>query len=143
MIALQRGAEMGQVTNPNGGAADTMELAAKRAVETSIEEQAAFVLDAVGARIATAAVGLRDAQVLRSWARGETVTHSRAAERLRELYPVVWALCETYSPAVAAAFLCGTNLFLGDRAPLVVLTQESPEKAGTALQAAARHLIEG
>lgn len=134
---------MGQATNSSGGAADTMELAAKRAVETSTEEQAAFVLEAVGARIATAAVGLRDARVLRAWARGESVTHPRAAERLRELYPVVLALCETYSAAVAAAFLCGTNPALGDRAPLVVLTRESPEKAGPALQAAVRHLIEG
>ena len=55
---------------------------------------------------------------------------------------MVWAVAEAYSPAVAAAFLRGTNPHLGDRAPLVVLAEEPPDKAGPAMLAAARRLIE-
>lgn len=121
---------------------DVVERACKRAVMTSSEEQARFVIETVGARIATAAVGLRDARAVRGWARGQQIKHSDARQRLQELYQVVWAVAETYSPAVAAAFLRGTNPHLGDRAPLVVLAEEPPDKAGPALLAAARRLIE-
>ena len=121
---------------------DVIERACKRAVMTSSEEQARFVIETVGARIATAAVGLRDARAVRGWARGQHIKHSHAQQRLQELYQVVWAVAEAYSPAVSAAFLRGTNPHLGDRAPLVVLAEDPPDKAGPALLAAARRLIE-
>jgi len=121
---------------------DVIERACKRAVVTSSAEQARFVLETVGARTATAAVGLRDARAVRGWARGQRIKQSDAQQRLQELYQVVWAVTEAYSPAVAAAFLRGTNPHLGDRAPLVVLAEGPPDKAGPALLAAARRLIE-
>jgi dihydrodipicolinate synthase/N-acetylneuraminate lyase len=122
--------------------ADIIERACKRAVVTSTEEQARFVIETVGVRAATAAVGLRDARAIRGWARGQRIKQADAQHRLQELYEVLWALSEAYSPAVAGAFLRGTNPYLGDRAPLVVLADEPPDKSGPALLAAARHLIE-
>lgn len=122
---------------------DLIERACKLAVTTSTAEQARFLVETIGARMATAAVGLRDARAVRAWARGSDIKQPVVAQRLQELYQVVWAVSERYSPAVAAAFLRGTNPRLGDRAPLVVLADDVPEEAGPALLAAARRLIEG
>lgn len=134
---------MAHATDPSDGASiDVVERACKRAVVTSSQEHARFVIDTVGARLATAAVGLRDARAVRGWARGQGIKQAHAQQRLQELYQIVWAVAEVYSPAVAAAFLRGTNPYLGDRAPLVVLAEEPPDKAGPALLAAARHLID-
>lgn len=134
---------MPQSTEPEDGSiVDVIEEACKRAVMTSSQEHAQFLIPAIGARITTAAVGLRDARAVRGWARGQRVKQAAAQQRLQELYQVVWAVSQAYSPAVAAAFLRGTNPHLGDRAPLVVLAEDPPDKAGPAVLAAARHLIE-
>ncbi|MGI8793234.1 MAG: hypothetical protein ACR2H3_08660 [Acidimicrobiales bacterium] len=134
---------MAHVTDHGDGTSnDVIERACKRAVVTSSQEHARFVIDTVGARIATAAVGLRDARAVRGGARGQRIKQVDAQQRLQELYQVVWAVSEAYSPPVAAAFLRGANPHLGDCAPLMVLAEESPDKAGPALLAAARHLIE-
>lgn len=121
---------------------DLIERACKLAVTATTREQAQFVVDAIGARLATAAVGLRDARAVRAWARGGDIKEAAAEQRLQELFQVVWAVSERYSPAVAAAFMRGTNPYLGDRAPLTVLADEPPEKGGPAILAAARHLLE-
>lgn len=123
-------------------AEDLIERACKLAVTTPPREQADFLVDAIGARMVTAAVGLRDARAVRAWARGGDIKEAAAEQRLQELFQVVWAISERYSPAVAAAFVRGSNPYLGDRAPLVVLADEPPEKAGPAILAAARHLLE-
>ncbi|HEX9888841.1 MAG TPA: hypothetical protein VGA69_05150 [Nitriliruptorales bacterium] len=99
-------------------------------------------MEAIGARMATAAVGLRDVRAVRAWIRGGDIKQAAAEQRLQELFQVVWAISERYSPAVAAAFVRGTNPYLGDRAPLIVLADEPPEKSGPAILAAARHLLE-
>ncbi|MBA3885923.1 MAG: DUF2384 domain-containing protein [Acidobacteria bacterium] len=129
-------------TESGDGAVDVIDQACKRAVMTSSQEHAQFLIQAIGARIATAAVGLRDARAVRGWARGQRIKKADAQQRLQELYQVVWAVSQAYSPAVAAAFLRGTNPHLGDRAPLMVLAEDPPDKAGPAVLAAARHLIE-
>lgn len=121
---------------------DLVEQACKLAITTSTQQQAEFIIDAIGARLATAAVGLRDARSVRAWANGRNIKEAAVEQRLQELFQVVWAISERYSPAVAAAFVRGTNPYLGDRAPLVVLADESPEKGGPAILAAARHLLE-
>jgi protein gp37 len=121
---------------------DIIEAAAKQAVTTTPQEQAAFLLDAVGARITTAAVGLKDARAVRGWADGKSVKEADVEQRLQELYQVVVAISEAYSSSVAVAFLRGTNPHLGDRAPLVVLADSDPNDAGPALLKATRALIE-
>lgn len=135
-------------TEPDGNVSraaapvDLIERACKLAVTTPSQEQAQFVVDAIGARMVTAAVGLRDARAVRAWARGGEIKEAAAERRLQELFQVVWAISKAYSPTVAAAFMRGTNPYLGDRAPLVVLADEPPDQAGPALLAAARHLLE-
>lgn len=121
---------------------DLIERACKLAITTPPCEQAEFVMEAIGARMVTAAVGLRDARAVRAWARGGDIKQAAAEQRLQELFQVVWAISERYSPAVAAAFVRGTNPYLADRAPLVVLADEPPEKGGPAILVAARHLLE-
>lgn len=134
---------MGRPTDANDEERiDLVETARKRAVITPAAEQAKFVISTIGARMATAAIGLREARTLQRWADGADVESEVRAQRLQELYQVVWALSQRYTPAVAAAFLSGTNPYLGDRSPLVVLAEEEPGSAGPAILTAARQLIE-
>lgn len=123
--------------------ADVLERAAKQAVVTGTANQARFLLDTVGARVTTAAVGLKDARTVRGWADGRGVKQPLVEDRLHHLFLLVWALSEVYSPAVATSFLRGANPMLGDRSPLVVLATGEPEQDGPALVAAARSIIEG
>ena len=121
---------------------DIEEQAFKRSSTTDFAEQVAFLLETVGARITTAALGLADARPLYKWRDGQ-VDHPRsdAVTRLRALYRVVWAISEAYSPTVAAAFLRGSNPQLDDKAPLIVLADGEP--SGAAVIAAARAFLEG
>lgn len=121
---------------------DVIEQACKEAVRVSTQEQASYLLDTIGARMTTAAVGLKDTRAVRGWAGGTLIKQPDVARRLQELFQVVRALDEAYSPAVAMAFLRGTNPQLGDRSPLVVLATDDPDTAGSALLAAARFIIE-
>lgn len=124
------------------GDVDVIEQACKRAIITSAADQAQFLLDTIGGRMSAAAIGLADSRAVRAWAEGGAVKEEEVRSRLQELFQVVWALSEAFSPAVAAAFLRGTNPHLGDRAPLVVLATEPPEDAGPQLLAAARFVIQ-
>lgn len=118
------------------------EQAYKRSNTTDVQEQATYLLEAVGARVTAAAIGLADARPLYKWRAGD-VDHPRHdhVTRLRALYRVVWAISEAYSPTVAAAFLRGSNPQLDDKAPLIVLADGEP--TGAAVVAAARAFLEG
>lgn len=131
------------MTDPlEGKLIDVIEQACKDAVRLSSQDQAAYLLQTIGARVTTAAVGLKDARAVRGWASGTAIKQPDVAQRLQELFQVVRALDAAYSPAVATAFLRGTNPRLGDRSPLAVLATDDPDEAGPALLAAARFIIE-
>ncbi len=82
-----------------------MERAHKKSIRVPVDEQAAFVQDVVGSRLAAAALGLKDTRTLSSWAGGGPIRGADAQHRLQVLFRVVAALEEAFSPAVAAAFL--------------------------------------
>ncbi len=106
-----------------------MERAHKKSIRVPVDEQAGFVQDVVGSRLAAAALGLKDTRTLSSWAGGGPIRGADAQHRLQVLFRVVAAVEEAFSPAVAAAFLRGSNPVLGDQAPLVVLADEPPVRA--------------
>lgn len=103
-----------------------LEDAHKRAVTTDPAEQATFVQEVLGSRLAAAALGLKDTRTLSSWASGGPVRGVDGAHRLQVLFRVVTAITSVYSPAVAAAFLRGSNPYLSGQAPLLLLADEPP-----------------
>lgn len=120
---------------------EVMERAHKQSVRVPPDEQAAFVQEVLGSRLAAAALGLKDTRTLSSWARGGPIRGADGEHRLQVLFRTVSAIDEAFSPAVAAAFLRGSNPALGDQAPLVVLADEPPVQAEPRLLAAVEALL--
>lgn len=110
-------------------------------MELGTATKARYVLDAVGARLAAAALGLRDTRTVTSWAGGGPIKGPDQEHRLQALFRVVFAVSERFSPAVAAAFLRGSNPLLNNRAPLTVLSTEPPADAEMAAIAAVEALF--
>ncbi len=125
--------------------AEAWERAYKDSVTEPIERKAQFLLETVGPRIATAALGLSDARQLKRWA-AEPGTEPRehvVALRFDALYRVARAISAVYSPAVAARFLRSANPQLGDDAPLAILASAETSKEITRVLAAGRAFLEG
>lgn len=122
---------------------DMIETARKAATEWSHQSKAQYLIDAIGERATTAAVGLTDARTVRGWARDGSIDDAQHEQRLAQLFEVVHVIADAYSPAVAITFLRGSNPHLGDRSPLAVLARDDIETAGPAVIAAAHALVEG
>jgi hypothetical protein len=121
--------------------AEVLERAHKQSVRVPPAEQARFVQEALGSRLAAAALGLKDTRTLSSWARGGPIRGGDSEHRLQVLFRVVTAVTDAYTPAVAAAFLRGSNPTLGDRAPMIVLADQEPTDAETQLLPAVEALL--
>lgn len=120
---------------------EVMERAQKLSVRVPPDEQASFVQEVLGSRMAAAALGLKDTRTLSSWARGGFIRSVDGEHRLQVLFRIVSAIDDAFTPAVAAAFLRGSNPALGDQAPLVVLADEPPVQAEPRLLAALEALL--
>lgn len=120
---------------------DVMDRAHKQSVRVPVGEQAVFVQEILGSRLAAAALGLKDTRTLSSWARGGPIRSADGEHRLQVLFRIVTAIDEALSPAVAAAFLRGSNPSLGDNAPMIVLADEPPFQAEPRLLAAVEALL--
>jgi hypothetical protein len=121
--------------------AEVLERAHKRSVRVPPADQARFVQEALGSRLAAAALGLKDTRTLSNWARGGPIRGADGEHRLQVLFRVVTAVTDAYTPAVAAAFLRGSNPTLADRAPLMVLADLDPADAETLLLPAVEALL--
>lgn len=122
-------------------AQEAMERAHKQSVRVPPDEQAAFVQEVLGSRLAAAALGLKDTRTLSNWARGGPIRSADAEHRLQVLFRIIIAIDCAFGPAVAAAFLRGSNPALSDRAPLIVLADEPPVQAEPRLLAAVEALL--
>ena len=122
-------------------AADVMEYAHKQSVRVPADEQAQVVQQVLGSRLAAAALGLKDTRTLSSWARGGPIRSGEGEHRLQVLFRVVTAVSGAFSPAVAAAFLRGSNPTLGDQAPMIVLADSPPAAAETRILSAVEALL--
>lgn len=125
--------------------AEAWEHAYKDAVTKPVHEKAQYLLQTVGPRIATAALGLADARQLKRWASEPGIEPREQAVDLRldAVYHVARAISETYSPAVAARFLRSANPQLGDHAPLTVLAAAVTPQEIVRVLAAARAFLAG
>ncbi len=120
---------------------DILEYAHKQSVRVPADEQAQVVQHVLGSRLAAAALGLKDTRTLSSWARGGPIRGTDGEHRLQVLFRVVTAVSDAFSPAVAAAFLRGSNPSLGDQAPMIVLADSPPAAAEVRLLSAVEALL--
>ncbi len=118
-----------------------LEAAHKRSVSVPADQQAQYVQQVLGGRLAAAALGIKDTRTLQSWGRGNAIKGPDQQHRLQALYRATVALCEAFSPAVAAAFLRGSNPALDGRAPMLVLADTSPAEAEAQVMVAVEALL--
>lgn len=128
-------------TKPELRVPEVLERAHKQSVRVPSDEQAAFVQNILGSRLAAAALGLKDTRTLSSWARRGPIKSPDGEHKLQILFRITVAIDEVFGPAVAAAFLRGSNPVLEDRAPLVVLADDPPVHAEPQLLAAVEALL--
>lgn len=122
---------------------ELLDRAQKRSIHEPSSEHARYVVDKLGSRLVAASLGLRDTRSLQKWASGEAAIKSPEREhRLQVLYRVTYLLSEAYSGPVAAAFLRGSNPYLDDRAPMVLLATDEPQQVEHALVVAAQALLD-
>lgn len=100
--------------------------------------------DDLGQRITAVALGLSNASMLRRCKQGEvSALRGEREERLRLLFRVSRMVADAFDDETARAFLISSNPQLGDKSPVVTLSDERPPQAGPEILGAARALIEG
>lgn len=119
------------------------EDAYKASLMTAAPEQAAFLLDTIGARVTAAALGLTDARPLYRWRDGGAPKEHSVVDRLRILFRIAHEIRRAYGDRVLSAFLRSANPQLGDRSPLVVLADGNPDEVEAELLGATRAFLEG
>ncbi len=119
-----------------------LEGAYKDSVRLGPSEQATYLHRVLGGRLAAAALGLKDTRTLQSWARGGAIKNPDHERRLQLLYQVTNAVERVYTPAVAAAFLRGSNPLLNHRAPMLLIADGPAPETEAQVVAAAEALLE-
>lgn len=132
------------VLHPTSRVDDAWEAAYKDSLVLPAWEQTRYLLDAIGARFTTAALGLQDARTVRRWRDDRLAPREHdVAGRLVILYRVTRSISDVYTPAVATAFLRSANPQLEDTSPLMLLRDGDPDDVQKAVLAAARAFLEG
>jgi hypothetical protein len=132
------------MVHPTSRVDDAWEAAYKDALVLPSWEQAGYLLDTIGPRFTTAAVGLQDARTVRRWREATMAPREHdVAARLAILYRLTRVIADVYSPDVAMAFLRSSNPQLDDDSPLMVLREGDPEETQKPLLAAVRAFLEG
>lgn len=108
---------------------DAVEQSLKQSLLTPPSDQARFLLEALGPRIAAVGVGLKDARQLRAWTACANEPRGAASDRLRILFRVAYAVTAVYGADTAAAFVRAANPGLDDESVLSVLRREQPSEA--------------
>ena len=124
---------------------DQLEAVAYReSVKQDVSKLTAWLLEHIGQRITAVALGLSDATMLRRYKHGEVGSLKEDREaRLRLLFRVARMVAGAFDDDTARAFLISSNPQLGDKSPVVILSDQVPAQSGPELLGAARALIEG
>lgn len=116
----------------------------RESVKQNLPKLTSWLLKNIGQRITAVALGLSDASMLRRYKQGGVSSlHGDRENRLRLLYRVARMITKAFDNETARAFLISSNPQLGDKSPVVVLSDEAPLQAGPEILGAARALIEG
>lgn len=114
----------------------------KDSVRLGPSEQAGYLYRVLGGRLAAAALGLKDTRTLQNWARGGVIKNADQEHRLQLLFRVTATVERVYTPAVAAAFLRGSNPLLDHRAPMLLIADGPAAEVEAKVVAAAEALLE-
>ena len=113
-------------------------------VKQDLSKLTSWLLEHIGQRIAAVGLNLSDASMLRRYKQGETESLRGDREaRLRLLFRVGRMVADAFDDETARAFLTSSNPQLGDKSPLIIISDQNPDHAGPEVVGAARALIEG
>ena len=120
-----------------------LEAAYKRSVSQTAAVKLTYLQETLGRRLTAAALGVKDTRTVQSWERGGPIRGGDDQEhRIQALFRATYAVTEVFGPAVAAAFLRGSNPALDGKAPLLVLADEQPGQAEERVMRAVDALLE-
>lgn len=120
---------------PNSQEADMAVRAGQTAERAEQPPVAAIVVhlrDVLGERLTAVIAGIDDAELLRQWSRGEGYPAAEAERSLRDTYEIVQMLQEHEAPSTVRAWFRGTNPFLDDDAPALMIAQDPRRVMGAA-----------
>lgn len=113
-------------------------------VKQDLPKLTLWLLDHIGQRVTAVALGLSDASMLRRYKQGEVSSlRGEREDRLRLLFRVSRMVADAFDDETSRAFLISSNPQLGDKSPVVILSDEKLSVAGPEILGAARALIEG
>ena len=113
-------------------------------VRQDLRKLTLWLLDHIGQRITTVALGLSDASMLRRYKQGGISSlRGEREDRLRLLFRVSRMVADAFDDETSRAFLISSNPQLGDKSPAVILGDEKLSVSGPEVLGAARALIEG
>ena len=113
---------------------DAEQRAYKESAVLKVPEIAGWLLETVGQRITTVAVGLRDARPVREWQQGGKIKEENE-ERLRLLYRVARTITAVHDEQTARAFLRSASPYLNDSAPVLAIANNDERAVLEALRA--------
>jgi hypothetical protein len=109
------------------------------AMRSSLPDVARKLESVLGQRLTAVIAGVSDAKAVGKWARGERAPRPDAEQRLRDAYYVTTLLLQAEAPSTVRTWFTGMNPELDDRAPALVLGEDSAR----VLQAARTFLAHG
>lgn len=113
-----------------------------RSTRKNVVELTQFLVEHLGVAIVAVGTKSADGRPIRTWQKGQANPRPEAEERLRLLYRVTFVITEVYGAQTARAFLRGASPYLGNRAPLEVIADDSLSEAAPAVLAALRGFLE-
>lgn len=114
-------------------------IAYKEAFRASIPDVVSYLQDLFGGSLTAVIAGVHDANLIVQWARGEGAPREETERTLRAAYQVVRLLRQAESDQTVQSWFMGMNPYLDDRAPALVMSQDSR----SVLQAARTLLANG
>ncbi|WIY82981.1 hypothetical protein [Propionimicrobium sp. PCR01-08-3] len=122
-----------------------IESAGLKAYNDSIRSSVPNVVDdlrrALGAKLVAYIAGVSETRTVREWVEALRRPSPGAEERLRLTHRVVTLISQSEGTAVVQTWFQGMNPYLGDRSPARVLHEDSFEKAGPSVLAAANAFV--
>jgi hypothetical protein len=103
---------------------DASTEAHRTTVESSVEDIAAFLQDALGQKLVAFMVGVEDPKTVGRWASGKRLPQDPSAEqKLRAAYQVFRLLATQESPHTVRAWFVGLNPQLDDESPATAISE--------------------
>ncbi len=115
----------------------------ERAVRTPLPDLVRELVGLIGKKLTAYVGGVKDTRTVDGWINRAQPYGDDTERRLRCAFHVAAFLAQYDAPPVIQAWLTGLNPQLGDRSPLQLLRDGTPEEEGRAVLAAARAFAVG